>query len=182
MRELVVVSEENTSTRLLVMIAIVSIVFSRSRRAGWVTLERPDDMGSRLGEVITLQFGGYANWTGSHFWNFQVRRPVPFPSSLPPPSSCWLSENKATEPSSSDPSLPSSAPSTGRGAGPGRGRRCVIPRVRRRRLPRAVPHRRDGKRRRHVRAEGRVLRSGREHGRRATRGASLRRRRRREPR
>lgn len=44
-------------------------------------------MGSRLGEVITLQFGGYANWTGSHFWNFQVRRPVPFPPSLPPPSS-----------------------------------------------------------------------------------------------
>ena len=32
-------------------------------------------MGSRLGEVITLQFGGYANWTGAHFWNFQVRRP-----------------------------------------------------------------------------------------------------------
>ena len=28
----------------------------------------------RPGEVITLQFGGYANWTGAHFWNFQVRR------------------------------------------------------------------------------------------------------------
>jgi hypothetical protein len=25
------------------------------------------------GEVITLQFGGYANWCGAHFWNFQVR-------------------------------------------------------------------------------------------------------------
>jgi len=29
---------------------------------------------ARPGEVITLQFGGYANWTGAHFWNFQVRR------------------------------------------------------------------------------------------------------------
>jgi hypothetical protein len=25
-----------------------------------------------LGEVITLQFGSRANWTGAHFWNFQV--------------------------------------------------------------------------------------------------------------
>ena len=28
-------------------------------------------MASPLGEVITLQFGNYANWAGSHFWNFQ---------------------------------------------------------------------------------------------------------------
>lgn len=34
-------------------------------------------MSSHLGEVITLQFGNYANWTGAHFWNFQVR-PVAF--------------------------------------------------------------------------------------------------------
>ena len=29
-------------------------------------------MSSHIGEVITLQFGSYANWTGAHFWNFQV--------------------------------------------------------------------------------------------------------------
>lgn len=23
-------------------------------------------------EVITLQFGNYANYVGAHFWNFQV--------------------------------------------------------------------------------------------------------------
>ena len=27
----------------------------------------------RPGEIITLQFGSYANWTGAHFWNFQAR-------------------------------------------------------------------------------------------------------------
>lgn len=30
-------------------------------------------MASPLGEIITLQFGPYANWSGAHFWNFQVR-------------------------------------------------------------------------------------------------------------
>jgi hypothetical protein len=24
-------------------------------------------------EIITLQFGEYANYVGAHFWNFQVR-------------------------------------------------------------------------------------------------------------
>jgi hypothetical protein len=34
-------------------------------------------MASHPGEVITLQFGNYANFVGSHFWNFQVRPPPP---------------------------------------------------------------------------------------------------------
>jgi hypothetical protein len=37
---------------------------------------------AQLGEIITLQFGKYANWTGAHFWNFQVRPRV----TLLPPS------------------------------------------------------------------------------------------------
>ncbi|CAI5989890.1 unnamed protein product [Closterium sp. NIES-64] len=36
-------------------------------------------------EVVTLQFGSYANFVGAHFWNLQVRLPhAPSPIRLPP--------------------------------------------------------------------------------------------------
>ena len=40
-------------------------------------------------EVVTVQVGGFANFVGSHFWNFQVINSIRFASGVPlPRDSC----------------------------------------------------------------------------------------------
>jgi hypothetical protein len=41
-------------------------------------------------EAVTVQVGGFANYVGSHFWNFQVSRPLSLSLSSParPPACC----------------------------------------------------------------------------------------------